>query len=467
MKMHRAITALIIVGIVITIFSNQVNAEWKWSIYPSKAIFNEWNFTFNITIRNNLNESMNITTEVYNPSIDDHTRYKDNKIFDSNVRGEGFDIFENFTNLSWINITNKFFLPAKTNDIPSEITIPVSVNIPRENKYSGKHFEAKISFHSDVQWMSLAFRLLAITPDILNKKPIIDIPSSYVANAGEEVIFNASNCYDPDGKIIKYEWQFLDFPPFKKKKKIVTHTWNEAKSIYGILTVYDSKLASSSKSFIITIEKSNNNNGNNNNSNGSHKNKKPIASFTIDGNLSKGNMAYLNSTSYDIDGYIVNYTWNIDNGNFFYGSNITYMINKSNDIPVQLIVMDNDGLYNITDGIIKVKQEPIIEYYRLIVFSNKNIRLNIIDINNNSVFNGSGIFFETMLEKGYYTITYCYNNTKKTMDIYLDSAKKIFAEVKEGQNNLLHKTPSFSIIEILTCMIFITVIIKRLKHGGK
>ncbi|MEM2935418.1 MAG: Ig-like domain-containing protein, partial [Candidatus Thermoplasmatota archaeon] len=72
-------------------------------------------------------------------------------------------------------------------------------------------------------------------------------------------------------------------------------------------------------------------------------NDEPIANFNFyPENPIVGQTVYFNSTSYDIDGSIINWTWNFDNF-FAYEENTTYIYSEAGKHNVTLIVKDTDG----------------------------------------------------------------------------------------------------------------------------
>ncbi len=100
-------------------------------------------------------------------------------------------------------------------------------------------------------------------------------------------------------------------------------------------------------------------------------NKKPVSiisspliafineSITINGN-----------TSYDPDGYITNYTWDLDNGKIFYNETIIYQYLTEGTYTIKLTVTDNKGSINTTQrtiSIIKGNNPPVldVEYSKL------------------------------------------------------------------------------------------------------
>jgi outer membrane protein assembly factor BamB len=71
----------------------------------------------------------------------------------------------------------------------------------------------------------------------------------------------------------------------------------------------------------------------------------PIADFTYEPtNPYTSTTIFFNSTSYDQDGYIVNWTWDMDDGTILYGENVTHQYTSEGSYNVMLTVKDNDGI---------------------------------------------------------------------------------------------------------------------------
>ena len=68
---------------------------------------------------------------------------------------------------------------------------------------------------------------------------------------GEEITFDASFSYDPDGEIVSYEWDFGD--ESTGEGEVVTHTYSDVGDYTVTLTVTDDDGATNSSSFIISI----------------------------------------------------------------------------------------------------------------------------------------------------------------------------------------------------------------------
>jgi len=70
-------------------------------------------------------------------------------------------------------------------------------------------------------------------------------------------------------------------------------------------------------------------------------------------------IVYFNSTSYDPDGYIVNWTWDFGDGNMSYGEQVTHSYEDDGIYNVTLTVLDNDLASNTTYILITVEKIDI------------------------------------------------------------------------------------------------------------
>ena len=81
----------------------------------------------------------------------------------------------------------------------------------------------------------------------------------------------------------------------------------------------------------------------------------PIANFTYEPiNPYTYKTLYFNSTSYDQDGYINSWTWNMDDGTILYGENITHQFSSPGSYNVMLTVTDDKGIPNSCNKTINV-----------------------------------------------------------------------------------------------------------------
>jgi len=97
------------------------------------------------------------------------------------------------------------------------------------------------------------FENYIVTP-VPNQPPVANFtysPEKPVVN--QSVTFDASSSYDPDGKIMNYEWDFGDGNITNTTHEIINHSYSEA-GIYEVtLTVTDDKGAKNSTTKMVTV----------------------------------------------------------------------------------------------------------------------------------------------------------------------------------------------------------------------
>jgi len=97
------------------------------------------------------------------------------------------------------------------------------------------------------------FENYIVTP-VPNQLPIANFtysPEKPVVN--QSVTFDASSSYDPDGKIIAYEWDFGDRNITNTTEEVIKHSYSEAGSYEVTLTVTDDKGAKNSTTKMVTV----------------------------------------------------------------------------------------------------------------------------------------------------------------------------------------------------------------------
>ncbi len=149
----------------------------------------------------------------------------------------------------------------------------------------------------------------------------------------DEITFNASHSYDSDGYIANYTWDFGDGNV--AYGKIAKHSYADD-GIYNVtLAVKDNDGATSVAWKLITVA-----------------NVPPVANFTF---TTQFLHVSFNSTSYDLDGFITNYTWDFGDGSIAYGKNVSHEYNESGEYNVTLTVKDDDG--DVAEYVIQIKVE--------------------------------------------------------------------------------------------------------------
>jgi len=147
------------------------------------------------------------------------------------------------------------------------------------------------------------------------------------------------------GYIINYTWNFGD-GNYSYEKNPVHRYANDG--IYNVtLTVKDKEGKIKSIKKMLKI-----------------RNVAPIANFTYFPKKAKINEEIrFNSTSYDLDGYIINYTWNFGDGSYSYEKNPTHSYTNDGIYNVTLIVKDDDGAVSYKEEILHIasKKAPDFE----------------------------------------------------------------------------------------------------------
>ena len=162
---------------------------------------------------------------------------------------------------------------------------------------------------------------------IPSSSPIaILIYSPAVANTGEYINFDASNSYDPDGTIVSYSWDFGDGTT--SSDATVSHSYEEDGEYTVTLRVVDNDALVGSKVAIQVV-----------------KNRPPTAALTASASSinEKETVSFDATSSYDLDGTIVSYTWSFGDGTATTGTTVTHSYANTGFYTVTLTVIDNDG----------------------------------------------------------------------------------------------------------------------------
>lgn len=145
---------------------------------------------------------------------------------------------------------------------------------------------------------------------------------------GGWVQFNASSSYDPDGSIVSYNWNFGDGSG--DSGSAVWHRFTAGGTYQVTLTVTDNDGASDAALQSIQVGQSN---------------QSPVAAFTFTPpNPAPGSWVQFDaSASFDPDGSIVSYSWNLGDGSSDSGALVWHRFVFGGAFTVTLTVVDNEG----------------------------------------------------------------------------------------------------------------------------
>jgi len=170
-----------------------------------------------------------------------------------------------------------------------------------------------------------------------NQPPIANFTYNPSTPYTNEPIQFIDTSIDVDGSIVAWLWDFGNGAQSTGQNPVIAYS--TAGNYTVTLTVWDDDGASNSTSKTVTVL-----------------NHLPIVNFTYTDPI-KNKPTYFNSTSYDLDGEIINYTWIIENQTF-YGANITYTFTEFGIYNVTLIVKDNSNATSDITKQIEVKNHP-------------------------------------------------------------------------------------------------------------
>jgi len=171
---------------------------------------------------------------------------------------------------------------------------------------------------------------------IPNIPPIAEFSeSASIVYTGEVIDFDASGSYDIDGYIVSYSWDFGDGNT--DSGVTVSHSYVDDGEYNVTLTVVDNRGATDSKTATKLV-----------------KNRPPIASLMgyVVSCEKEEIVTFDASPSYDLDGTIVEYSWDFGDGSTATGVKVSTAYPESGAYTVTLTVTDDDGA---TDTIATIK----------------------------------------------------------------------------------------------------------------
>lgn len=176
----------------------------------------------------------------------------------------------------------------------------------------------------------------------LNNAPEIPLTPTGPVYIEKDITYTySSSSYDKDENKIRYKFDwgdgsFSEWSEFLGSNTSVsmTHYWNEISSyeIKVICQDENGENSSWSESLNVIVSQSN-------------YSEVPVAEINVmeDDLLSNKNIVFDASESFDIDGVIINYTWDFGDGNTGYGINIDHIYDTPGEYTVTLTVVDNKG----------------------------------------------------------------------------------------------------------------------------
>ena len=186
-------------------------------------------------------------------------------------------------------------------------------------------YNVTLTIRDDCNATSTAWHIV----DSRNEIPVADFTWQPEHPTDIDVVHFYSTSYD-DGNIVNYTWQFGDGSIAYGEN--VSHRYADNGNYTVKLTVYDNEGAFGSVEKRITIA-----------------NVPPHASFTWQPEHPlPGKIINFSSTSYDLDGSTVNYTWHFGDGGIAYGENVNHTYLQHGVYNVTLVIVDNDGAINET-----------------------------------------------------------------------------------------------------------------------
>lgn len=174
--------------------------------------------------------------------------------------------------------------------------------------------------------------------------PYADAGGPYFTFLGSPTNFDGTNSTDTDGIIMSYTWEFGDGNT--GTGSTVEHTYSEV-GIYDVtLTVTDDDGATDNDTATVHV---------------CEINRPPIADAGGQYfGYANEEIEFDGSNSTDVDGTIVNYTWNFGDGTYGSGECLTHAYTEEGAYTVSLKVTDNDGANNTdeVDVVIVINGRP-------------------------------------------------------------------------------------------------------------
>jgi len=198
-----------------------------------------------------------------------------------------------------------------------------TANIPGQSGGLHVKFFVEAFDNAENNAKTSTFGYTVIIPNI---PPIAEFSeSASIVYTGEVINFNASDSYDPDGYIVSYSWDFGDGNT--DSGVTVSHSYMDDGEYTVTLMVVDNRGATDSKTAVKLV-----------------KNRPPIASLMgyVVSCEKEEIVTFDASSSYDLDGTIVEYFWDFGDGSTATGVKVSTAYTESGAYTVTLTVTDDD-----------------------------------------------------------------------------------------------------------------------------
>jgi len=161
---------------------------------------------------------------------------------------------------------------------------------------------------------------------------------------GQPSTFDASSSSPNGGQIFNYTWNFGDGNITTVVESVIFHVYEVAGNYTVLLTVTDDEELSDSQTQTLEVGVP------------------PVAHFTFSpaDPFAGESVTFNASSSYDSDGYIINYTWNLGDGNVTTLTDpmLNHVYPVGGNFEVELTVTDDKGIVDSTIDTVNIKDYP-------------------------------------------------------------------------------------------------------------
>lgn len=320
-----------------------------------------------------------------------------------------------------------------------------------------------------------------IDVEIENKPPIANLsvsPSS--GNVNETFTFSANSSSDTADDELFYSWDVdddgvyeYDYTSDSYRSLSFENPGNHTVSLFlededgasdtGTKTVYVSNTTDDDDEDNDDNDEDNDNDNDTDNETDGQ-NVAPVVNFSFTGDTVEGGTISLSSNSYDPDGLIANYTWNIA-GFIRYGENTSYTFRNNGNRTIRLTVIDNNGSENYTEEeiVVDAQDEGMEDTGGSLRIATPSGDVDVSVENTETgeiVYSGSGsdIYVED-IENGSYTIFCKEGNEQWSENVTIHGYTEHAVNSPSSNND----TPAFSLAAYLLAVAFCVVLWRR-KH---